>query len=283
MPRTRIAKHRTCGARWAGLRNTAAEESIGLRGIARVQTASDYATRWCTRRGCAWRSRGCWCRTSARLQRVALGSSSGTARAVAEVLREVRRGVLLHARCGGCVAAVHSTVDHVKATLGFIQSQLKVGIAASREVLRTPFNVKDAVRSSTTYRCEYAEASVDQIQIIPVREDRVVVGSPRQASVSKGRVRCRKLGIAVGRQINAGEALVVQGEWERQRDRGDRVIAMVADVRGTRHDGIGYLRYSVLAGARCRGSGRCRARRACWCRASRIAIGANKPIANQTS
>ena len=199
MPRTRIAKHRTCGARWAGLRNTAAEESIGLRGIARVQTASDYATRWCTRRGCAWRSRGCWCRTSARLQRVALGSSSGTARAVAEVLREVRRGVLLHARCGGCVAAVHSTVDHVEATLGFIQSQLKVGITAPREVLRAPFNIKDAVGSCATYRCEYAKPTVHQVQVVPVGEDGVVVGSPRQALVGEGRVGSHELGIAVGR------------------------------------------------------------------------------------
>jgi hypothetical protein len=198
MPRTGIAKHRTCVARWTCLRNTAAEESIGLRGIARGQTASDQAARGCTRRGCAWRSRGCWCRTPARLQRVALRTSSSTARAITEVLRKVRRGVLLHARCGGGVAAIHNTVDHVEATLAFIQSQLKVGIAASREVLRTPFNVEDAVRSSATYRCEYAEASIDQIQIVPVREDRVVVGRPRQASVSKGRICGRKLGIAVG-------------------------------------------------------------------------------------
>src|SRR3954465_7086483 len=108
------------------------------------------------------------------------------------------------------------------------------------------------------------------------------MGSPRQASVSKGRVGSRKLRIPVGREINAGEALIVQGEWERQRDRGYRVIAVVADIRGTRHDGIGYLRYSILAGARCRRGGRCRARRARWCWPSGIAVGANEPIANQT-
>src|SRR4051812_12788572 len=150
MPRSRIAEDRTCGARGTSLRKTAAEESIGLCRIARVQAPSDYATRRCTRSGSAWGSRGCWRGTPARLQRVALRTSSRTTRAVAEVLSEVRRGVLLHARCGGCVAAVHSTVDHVEATLAFIQPQLKVRVAASREVLRTPLDVKDAVRSGAT-------------------------------------------------------------------------------------------------------------------------------------
>src|SRR3982751_75427 len=92
------------------------------------------------------------------------------------------------------------------------------------------------------------------------------VGSPREASVGKGRVTSRKLGIPIRREINAGEALIVQGEWERQRDRGYRVIAVVADIRGTRHDCIGYLRYGILARARCRRSGWRRAwsARRCW-------------------
>jgi hypothetical protein len=72
-----------------------------------------------------------------------------------------------------------------------------------------PLDVEDAVGCGATYRCEDAEASVDQIQIVPVREDRVVMGSPRQASISKGRIGGHKLGIAVGREIDAGEALVV--------------------------------------------------------------------------
>ena len=46
-------------------------------------------------------------------------------------------------------------------------------------------------------------------------------GCPRQALVGKGRVRCRELRVAVGRQIDAGEGLVVQGVGERQRDSGD--------------------------------------------------------------
>ena len=40
------------------------------------------------------------------------------------------------------------------------------------------------------------------------------MGGPRQAFVAEGRIGRHELRIAVGRQIDAGEALVVQGEWE---------------------------------------------------------------------
>ena len=53
---------------------------------------------------------------------------------------------------------------------------------------------------------KYAKPAVDQIQIVPVRVDGVVVGGPRQALVGEGRVGGRELGIAVGRQIDAGES-----------------------------------------------------------------------------
>src|SRR4051812_41183676 len=142
MPRSRIAEDRTCCARRTSLRKTAAEESIGLCRIARVQAPSDYATRWCTRSGCAWGCSGCWRRAPARLQRVALRASSRATGAVAEVLREVRRGVFLHARCGGCFAAVTSPVNHVEAPLRLLQSQLKVGIPAPREFLPPQLNVE---------------------------------------------------------------------------------------------------------------------------------------------
>ena len=95
---------------------------------------------------------------SARCQDVALPASSRHTRAVAEVL--VKGGVvLLHSGCGRCVGVSHCAVDHVKACLPLIQPQLEAGTAASREVLRTPLDVEDAVGSSATYRCEYAEPS----------------------------------------------------------------------------------------------------------------------------
>jgi len=127
-----------------------------------------------------------------------LPASSRHTCAVTEVLNE--SGVVsLYPRSSRCVAVVHSTVDHVEATLPLIQSQLKVGTAAAREVLRPPLNVKDAVGSSATYRCEYAKPAVDQIEVVPVWEDRVVVGSPRQALVGEGGIRGYELGITVGR------------------------------------------------------------------------------------
>src|SRR5213076_2603418 len=49
MARGRITKDRTCRSRWTRLRNTAAEQSISLRGIARVD-ASNYHDRCAGRR-----------------------------------------------------------------------------------------------------------------------------------------------------------------------------------------------------------------------------------------
>ena len=128
-------------------------------------------------------------------------ASSRLTRAVAEVL--VKGGVvLLHSGCGRCVAVSHCAVDHVKACLPLIQPQLEAGTAASREVLCPPLNVEDAVGSSATYRCEYAEPTIDQIQVVPIREDGVVVGGPWQALVGEGRIGGCELRIAVGRQID---------------------------------------------------------------------------------
>jgi hypothetical protein len=75
------------------------------------------------------------------------------------------------------------------------------------------------------------------------------VGGPRQALVGEGCISGRELGIAVGRQIDAGEGLVVQGVSERQRDGGDRIIPVVADVHRARHDTAAYLIDRVLGGA----------------------------------
>ena len=76
------------------------------------------------------------------------------------------------------------------------------------------------------------------------------MGKPRQANVGKGAIRGRELGIAVGRQINAGETLVVQGEREGQRNGGDRIIPVIADVGRAWHDAAAYLIYHVRTDAR---------------------------------
>ena len=112
------------------------------------------------------------------MQGIALSASSRHTCAVAEVL--VKRGVvLLHSRCGAGVAISHRAVDHVKVCLSLVQSQLEARTAAPREVLRPPLNVEDAVGRSATYRGEYAVPAIDQIQVVPVREDRVAVDGGR--------------------------------------------------------------------------------------------------------
>jgi len=67
------------------------------------------------------------------------------------------------------------------------------------------------------------------------------VREPRQALVGEGRIHGCELRIAVGRQINAGKALVVQRVREGQRDGGYRVIPVIADVGRARHDAAADL------------------------------------------
>jgi len=131
-------------------------------------------------------------------------------------------------------------------TLPLVQPQLKVRTATSREVLGAPFNVEDAVGRSATYRSEDTKSAVDQIQIVPVWEDRVVVSGPRQTLVGEGRIGSCELRIAVRRQINAREGLIVQTVREGQRDGGHRVISVIADIGRAGHDTAADLRYVVV-------------------------------------
>jgi hypothetical protein len=179
-----------------------------------------------------------------------LSASRSAPGAVAEILSK-ERVVSLHSGCGRCVAVAHCAVDHVKAWLPLVQSQLEAGTAAPREVLCTPLNVEDAVGSSATDRGEYAEPTVDQIQVVPVREDGEIVGSPRQTLVAKGRIGSHQLRIAVGRQIDRSEALIVQRVREGQRNGGHRIIPVIADVSRAWHDAAANLIYHVHTDARC--------------------------------
>ena len=81
------------------------------------------------------------------------------------------------------------------------------------------------------------------------------MGEPWQALVAKGRIGCRELRIAVGRQINAGEGLILQRVREGQRNGGHRIIPVIADVGGARHDAAAYLSYRVLVAGRARRRG----------------------------
>ena len=74
--------------------------------------------------------------------------------------------------------------------------------------------------------------------------------SPRQANVSKRRIRGRELRIPVRRQIDAREALVVQRVREWQRDGDYRIIPMIAGVRRAGHNAGLYLTDHVLVAGR---------------------------------
>jgi len=201
-------------------------------------------------------------------QDVALPAASRATCPVAEILGK-DCVIPLHAGCGRGVTATHGAVDHVKASLPLVQPQLEVGTAGPREVLCSPLNVEDTVGCSPRYRGKDAKPGVYQIQVIPVREDGVVVGEPRQTLVGEGGIRGGELRIAVGRQIQHGKRLIVQCVREWQRNGGYLIIPVIADVRRARHNAAAYLSYHVLRGAGrrwCRrGAGRCRGG---WCRRS---------------
>ena len=153
------------------------------------------------------------------------------------------RVVSLHTGCGRCVAVSHCAVDHIKAwLLPLIQPYLVVsGRGRSSEVNSAPFNIEDPVGRSARHRGENAAVATGESRapgvcigalVVPVREDGVVVSGPRQANISKGGVRGRKLRIAVGRHVDAGKGLVVQGVRERQRDVGYLIVPVIAAIGG---------------------------------------------------
>jgi hypothetical protein len=76
------------------------------------------------------------------------------------------------------------------------------------------------------------------------------VAGPWQALIGEGRVGSCELSIAVGRQIHTRETLVVQREWEGQRNGRYRIIPVIADVGRAWHDAAAYLTYHVRANAR---------------------------------
>ena len=190
-----------------------------------------------------------------------MSASRPTTRAVAEILIS-ERVVSLHSRCCAGVALIHRTVDHIKATLPLVQPQLVVGMLASVVVIDgAPFDVQDSIRRNAGNRGVNATGATGVSRatrvcicalVVPVREDGEVVAEPRQANVSPGVIRCRKLRIAVGRQIDRVERLVVQGVREWQRNGGDRIVSVIADVGFPWHATVLYRKYHVFADARCR-------------------------------
>jgi hypothetical protein len=82
-----------------------------------------------------------------------------TASAVAEVL--IKGGIVfLHTGSGRCIGVGQTAIDHIEATLPFVQSQLKIGSAASRVVLVAPLDIEDSVGSNAADRCKDTKPGV---------------------------------------------------------------------------------------------------------------------------
>ena len=197
-------------------------------------------------------------------------AGSRATRTVAEVLRK-RRVVLLHPSCRAAVAIGHRSIDHIKATLPFIQPNLMIGLQGGvGEIHRAPLDVEDTIGRCTRHRGEHTAQApwvtratnppqIIRALVVPVSEDGIVVGEPRQANVGKVGSRGRELSRPIGRYIDARERRVVQCEWERQWNSGHYIITMIAGVCSAWHDTAPYLTDRVYAAGRCRC--RCRRRR----------------------
>jgi hypothetical protein len=125
--------------------------------------------------------------------------------------------------------------------------------------VRAPFDVEDTVGSSATYRCENAFACPIGELVIPVWQDRVVLGRPRQAAVDPVVIHGYKLRITIRRQVHTRVIRVVEAESKRECDKGYAIIGVVADVSRARHDTAAYLNY----GKTCARYRRWRRRRSC--------------------
>jgi hypothetical protein len=123
-----------------------------------------------------------------------------------------------------------------------------------------PFDIEDPVGRSARHRGEDAASSTRESRapglrigalVVPVREDGVVVGGPRQrADVGKSRVGSRELRIAVGRHVDAVKGVIVQGVRERQRNGGYLIVPVIAAINRAWDDAAAYLSEHVLADAR---------------------------------
>ena len=59
----------------------------------------------------------------------------------------------LHSRSGASIAIYRGTINHIESILSLIQPQLEIGrVGGSGEVNGAPFDIEDAVGSSTGHR-----------------------------------------------------------------------------------------------------------------------------------
>src|SRR5262249_52584349 len=121
-----------------------------------------------------------------------------------------------------------------------------------------PLDAEGAIGRAAGRGREDAVATAAGVEIIPVREDRLVEGANGQGTIREGGGgRAERRG-AVGGGVGDRVAHAVEGEGEGQHDCGDAVVAVVADVRCPRA-GAPVASDAVVAegvGARAGGGGR---------------------------
>ena len=126
------------------------------------------------------------------------------------------------------------------------------GCGDGAEIDGAPLDVEDPIGRSATYRGEDTVlpgtgAVCIGALVVPIGEDCVVVGCPRQrANVSEGSIVGHELGVAVGRHINARVTRAIEAVSEGEHYVGYYIIPVVARVCRAWHDTAPYLRYGVM-------------------------------------
>ena len=209
-------------------------------------------------------------------------------------------------------AGVERADDYLELQVGIVLIQTSLKILRRRVVGKqhgAPFDVEDTVRRCARDRGEHTAVSTGEAcaaaqteigaHILPHREDGEVIRPDvwrrRQTVCNEAArlIRHHEVEASVRAYVHAGEGLVIQREWEGQRDWRVYVVTVITRIGVARHDRIGAIGYGVLRATRRRGNcwrrgwcprrsgrwtdcrcgsnGRCRCRsscrcnRRCWC------------------
>ncbi len=148
---------------------------------------------------------------------------------------------------GAGAAPVHLSIHYLKMIVGFEKADLKIGpVRSVSEENSAILDIQDAVGRSALHRRENAARSAGirraagevghGLQIVPVRQDRVVLRSSRQAAIGKSVAIGGEAQRAIGPNDGRGEALIIEMGGERQGDRRCAIVGVIASIARARND-----------------------------------------------
>jgi hypothetical protein len=131
--------------------------------------------------------------------------------------------------------------------VGLKKADLKIGpVRSVSEKNSAVLYIQDPVGRSALHRRENAARSTgirraagqvgDGLQVVPVRQDRVVLSSSRQAAIGNSVAIGGEAQRAIGPNDGRGEALIIEMSGERQGDRRCAIVGVIAGIARARND-----------------------------------------------